>query len=82
MENKKDGWKLPCRVKIIKQVKDYNPATKRCALCLAEKLSILEHEGNNLLNKRSEIISKCRHRNKHMLYETSNNDIPGEDDIT
>ena len=81
-EIKKMGGNFRVEWKIIKQVKDYNPATKRCALCLAEKLSILEHEGNNLLNKRSEIISKCRHRNKHMLRKTSNNDIPGEDNIT
>ena len=41
-------------------------------LCLNEKLEILEYEGDNILNKRSELVSKCRHRNKFMLrqYDT------------
>ena len=41
--------------------------TKRtgiCYLCLNEKLFIIEHQGNNLLNQRNELISKCRHKNK------------------
>ena len=45
----------------------YNPQSKRCSLCLNEKLEILEDKENNLLNKKSEIISKCRHQNKYML---------------
>ena len=42
---------------IIARARPYNNSSKRCDLCLAEKL-------NNLLNKRSELISKCRHENK------------------
>ena len=44
--------------------------TKRtgiCYLCLNEKLFIIEHQGNDLLNQRSELISKCRHKNKFKL---------------
>ena len=44
--------------------------TKRtgiCYLCLNEKLFIIEHQGNNLLNQRNELISKCRHKNKFKL---------------
>ena len=52
---------------VVKQYPAYNPVSKRCMLCLNEKLAILENEGNNLQNKRSEIISKCRHKNKYML---------------
>ena len=49
--------------------------TKRtgiCCLCLNEKLFIIENQGNNLLNKRNELISKCRHKNKFkfMNYKT------------
>ena len=51
----------------VKQYAAYNPVTKRCSLCLNEKLAILENVNNNLLNKRSEIISKCRHKNKYKL---------------
>ena len=46
------------------------PPTKRtgpCYLCLNEKLFILEHKGDNLLNKRTELIAKCRHKNKFKL---------------
>ena len=64
---------------ILQQLNSYSPTSKRCALCMAEKLSIIQHEGDNLLNKRTEIISKCRHRNKFMLKKTSNKE---KDDIT
>ena len=43
-----------------------NPRLKRCSLCLNEKFEILEDKENNLLNKKSEVISKCRHQNKYM----------------
>ena len=47
--------------------KSYNPTSKRCNLCLTEKLEILDDPDKNLLNKRSEIISQCRHKNKYRL---------------
>ena len=34
-----------------------------------EKLEIALHENDNTLYKRSEVISKCRHRNKYMLVD-------------
>ena len=40
--------------------------TRRCNLCLTEKYHIITST-ENLLNKRSELISKCRHGNKHQL---------------
>ena len=53
--------------KILGQYEAYNVNTKRCLLCLNEKLQIAIYRGNNMLNKRTEIISKCRHRNKYAL---------------
>ena len=53
--------------KILGQNEAYNVNTKRCLLCLNEKLQIAIYRGNNMLNKRTEIISKCRHRNKYVL---------------
>ena len=47
--------------------KSYNPTSKPCNLCLTEKLEILDDPDKNLLNKRSEIICQCRHKNKHRL---------------
>ena len=49
------------------QISVYNPQLKRYSLRLNEKVKILEDKENNLLNKKSEIILKCRHQNKHML---------------
>ena len=36
-------------------------------VCLNGKLAIALHKVDNMLNKRSEVISKCRHINKCML---------------
>ena len=61
------GGQYEIKWRIISQHPPYNPSSKRCQLCLNEKLEILDHDGSNLLNKRSEIISKCRHQTKHLL---------------
>ena len=53
--------------KILGQYQPYNVNTKRCLLCLNEKLQTAIYRGNNLMNKQTEILSKCRHRNKHAL---------------
>ena len=45
----------------------YNPNSKRCLLCLNEKYEIATYKGDNLLNKRTEIINTCRHRSKYKL---------------
>ena len=47
---------------IFETHKSYNQGSKRCLLCLNEKLAIALHKDDNMLNKRSEIIRKCRHR--------------------
>ena len=36
----------------------YKTSTKRCMLCLNEKLAVALHKEDNILNKRTEIISK------------------------
>ena len=53
--------------KILRQYQPYNVNTKRWLLCLNENLQIAIYRGNNRLNKQTEIISKCRHRNKYIL---------------
>ena len=53
--------------KKLDSAKAYNNSSKRCNLCLTEKLHILEADKQSLLNKRSELISKCRHENKYYL---------------
>ena len=45
----------------------YVEGSGRCNLCLAEKVAIVRAEPKGLLNKRTELLSKCRHRNKFLL---------------
>ena len=53
---------------IIKTTMSYQPGRINCSLCTAEKLYIMKESSKpGLLNKRSEIISKCRHKNKFLL---------------
>jgi len=53
---------------ILKKSTSYNTITKACNLCLTEKLLIctFKHK-NNLINKRTEFVSKCRHENKYLI---------------
>ena len=52
---------------IASRASPYKCGTRRCDLCISEKVKIMRASPTNLLNKRSELISKCRHRNKHLL---------------
>ena len=52
---------------IHKRTSPYQCSSKRCNLCLSEKVSTICADPNNLLNKRAELISKCRNRNKFLL---------------
>ena len=45
----------------------YKCGTRRCDFCLTEKMIIALLDPKVLLNKRTEIISKCRHRSKFIL---------------
>ena len=49
---------------IVTQASSYRGNPSRCNLCLTEKLCILSADRSTLLNKRSELITKCRHENK------------------
>ena len=60
---------------IVKTVPGYSNITKRCMLCLHEKYEILNYpDQEELLNKRSELVSKCRHINKFLLSNYKSND--------
>lgn len=45
----------------------YRPEMGKCNLCNLEKTIILYANDTHLLNKKSELMNKCRHRNKHLL---------------
>ena len=53
---------------IVKRLSAYSDITKKYLLCLHEKLEIVNYpHPEELLNKRSELVSKCRHANKYLL---------------
>ena len=54
------------KFEILKKSVPYRVGGKKCNLCLWEKLFIMKNE-NNLINKRDEFVSKCRHSRKFML---------------
>ena len=51
---------------IIDRATSYKNGSKTCNLCITEKYHIITSK-LSLLNKRSELISKCRHVNKFLL---------------
>ena len=52
---------------IAAKTSPYQPVAKLCNLCLDEKLAILQSNPVTTLNKRSELNSKCRQKNKFKL---------------
>ena len=54
-------WSIVCKVK------PYSRGAIHSQLCLAEKLAILWADPDTTLNEKSELVAKCRHRNKHKL---------------
>ena len=61
---------------IAKRSTPYKCGTRRCDLCLSEKLLIATADTSNLLNKRSELISSCRHKSKFRCHRQTPS-IPG-----
>ena len=61
------------RWRIVKKV--YSVVSSNyCKLCLTEKFYIIESlDDKNLLNTKSELVSKCRHQNKLLLCNVKRN---------
>ena len=60
--------KFSIKWSILRRTSGYNNVTKSCNLCTSEKLSICNFKDKaNLINKRNELISKCRHENRYVL---------------
>ena len=64
---KKDKIDFDLKWSILSQAPAYTPISGSCKLCNLEKVNIIYSKDNNLLNKRSEINCKCRHREKFLL---------------
>ena len=67
-------WKLKQRKEVFNIVwsiaakaSPYTGGSRKCDLCLTEKLLIAKSESGRMLNTRAEIFSKCRHQNKFKL---------------
>ena len=52
---------------VVKHATPFRSGAKACGLCLAEKLQIMQAKPGPLLNKRSELVSKCRYKAKFLL---------------
>ena len=64
---KQSGQSPEIRWKIVQHATPYQCRSKTCNLCLSKKLQIFQADPKKLLNKRSELVSKCRHRSKFKL---------------
>ena len=52
--------------KVIDHARPYSKGSKSCNLCLTEKYHIITSK-DNIINKRTELISTCRHKSKFLL---------------
>ena len=54
-------WSIVCKAY------PYTDGTRKCDLCLTEKLAIIKADPESLFNTLDEFVSKCRHMNKFTL---------------
>ena len=66
------------RWQIVKRSSPYKCGTRICDLCLSEKFFILTADPLNCINRNSELLQKCRHRNKFKLGNLSPTGNPPE----
>ena len=69
---KDSGTPYTIRWSIAAKAKKLKCSATRCDLCLTEKMLIARSDHPGLLNSRSELLNKCRHRNKYLLNELKN----------
>ena len=60
--------------KALNKCHAYNQKKRQCILCLNEKYEIACYKGDNLWNKRTEILGTCRHRKKYKLKNCDSKD--------
>ena len=70
-ELKESNTEFSIEWSILKYANPYKSGRKTCNLCLAEKICILNVDKNLLLNKRSELLTKCRHENKFYAFNVN-----------
>ena len=61
---------------VLRCISSYSNISKKRRLCLYKKLKIVTyHNQQELLNKRFELLCKCRHANKFLLKNYAGNEI-------
>ena len=65
LQEKQENYQI--KWSIIRKSTPYRTGSKKCDLCLWEKYYILNSDKERFLNKRDEILNKCRHRDKFLL---------------
>ena len=66
-ELKRAGVDHTIKWRILRRAKEYSTLSKRCDLCLTEKLFILKARKETRLNSRTDLTSQCRHQKKQSL---------------
>ena len=69
LEVKKSEIDLRIKWEILDKALTYSASTRRCNLCIAERINILFKKPT--LNKRRELYCTCLHRRKCLLCETA-----------
>ena len=60
---------------VLRTAKAYSNITKRCSLCFHEKLVVITYSyPDELLKKRSDLVTKCRREDKILLKNFNSND--------
>ena len=65
LKEEKADYKLQRSIKAY--TSPYKCGTIKCDLCLTEKMIIARSDRKKFLNKRTELVFKCKHRNKFLL---------------
>ena len=64
---KEAGEAYAIKWRIKQRSRSYRSASKRCDLCLSEKIAIIDSDRRQTLNTRCSLVTKCRHSTKHQL---------------
>ena len=65
LEDKKIDYDIQWKIK--KRGMLYKPGASYCDLCVCEKVEILLANPESSLNKRNEVLERCRHRHRYKL---------------
>ena len=63
-----EGFNPTLKWKILESnVKDFNPVTGICRLCIREKYRIIREPSSATLNQRTELFAYCKHKEAYLL---------------